>query len=321
MLKTRFTHSFGIDVPVVQQAMPGVSGPDLVAAVAEAGGLGLVPVNSKLSFDDSVAALQQTRLKTHRSFGVSLGRLSQTVNVDALCDVLERNNISIVEISARSPFSLLETLKSRGHRVINTCGSVRQAKDSQKAGADAVIIECFECAGHRTDRDVGAQVLVPAVVDALRIPIIAAGGFVDGRGLVSALALGADAIAMQTRFLITQESTAHDAVKGCLLQSYETDTLLVRTSSTQHLRALKTPVSEKSYRMERRLIYRENLETFINDATATSPFETGDLSQGLASVGQSIGRITDIPTVHDLIQRIVSEADCVAARLQTQSTS
>ncbi|MCP4675278.1 MAG: nitronate monooxygenase [Deltaproteobacteria bacterium] len=319
MFSTRITEMFGIDHPIIQGGMMWVSRAELVSAVSNAGCLGLL---TALTFDTPgglAEEIRKTREMTDKPFGVNMTLLPtlKPVNYDEYFDVIEREGIKIVETAGRSPGAYMEKFRAAGIRVIHKCTSVKHARSAQKLGCDAVSIDGFECAGHPGEQDIGSLVLVPAAADSLKIPVVASGGIADGRGLIAALALGADGINMGTRFLMTQEAPVHPAVKGWLLNVFETDTLLVLRSLKNSLRVLKTPVSTKVARMEKEGAGIEEIASLIGGQSGKQLLETGAFDEGIISVGQVIGLIKDVPSVRELVDRIISEAKEIATRLHS----
>jgi NAD(P)H-dependent flavin oxidoreductase YrpB (nitropropane dioxygenase family) len=270
--------------------------------------------------EDLALEIRRARDLTDKPFGVNVTLLPTKREIDygRYFEAILSEGIKIVETAGRSPDQYMDRLKPNGVKVIHKCTSVRHARNAQKLGCDAVSIDGFECAGHPGEQDVASMVLVPAAVDSLKIPVIASGGFADGRGLVAALALGAEAINMGTRFLATAESPAHPAIKGLLLQSYENDTFLVLRAFRNSERVLKTPVSQKVKRMEQSGATLEELMPLISGDEWMRLLDTGDFSRGLLSVGQVVGLVKDIPTVKDLIERIVEEAKSIARNLSSR---
>lgn len=209
----------------------------------------------------------------------------------------------------------MERLKAAGVKVIHKCTAVRFARTAQRIGCDAVSIDGFECAGHPGEEDVTSLVLIPLTVDAVEIPVIASGGFGDGRGLVAALAMGAEAVNMGTRFMATKEAPGHARVKELLVTSSERDTILVLRSFRNSMRALRNPTSEKVLELEKQGADIHQLEALISGRVGLKLLEAGDTDNGLLSVGQVLGLVHDIPTVKELIDRVVSEAERIVSKI------
>jgi NAD(P)H-dependent flavin oxidoreductase YrpB (nitropropane dioxygenase family) len=225
-----------------------------------------------------------------------------------------------VETAGRNPEQYMERLKAAGVKVIHKCTAVRFARTAQRIGCDAISIDGFECAGAPGEEDVTSLVLIPLTVDAVDIPVIASGGFGDGRGLVAALALGASGINMGTRFMATQECAIHPKVKEWLVKSSERDTMFVMRSLRNTERVLRNATAEKVVEMEKRNASLEELASLLSGKRGLELYETGALDRGLVACGQVVGLVHDIPTVKELIDRIVKEAEDVISRVGAHGT-
>jgi nitronate monooxygenase len=317
MFKTRITELFGIKYPIVQGGMMWVSRAELVSAVSNAGGLGIMTAFTFPTPEQLAAEIKRTRALTDKPFGVNITLLPtlRPVDIDGYFDAVIKSGIKIVETAGRSPEPYMERLKAAGVKVIHKCTAVRFARTAQRIGCDAVSIDGFECAGHPGEEDVTSLILIPLTADAIEIPLIASGGFGDGRGLVAALALGAEAINMGTRFMATKESPVHDKVKELFIKISERDTMLVNRSFRNTSRAWKNPTAEKVLEMENQGATIEQLAPLISGQTGRGMLETGDIDKGLLTVGQVVGLVRDIPTVKELIDRIIKEAEEVISHM------
>ena len=317
MFKTRITELFGIKYPIVQGGMMWVSRAELVSAVSNAGGLGIMTAFTFPTPEQLAAEIKRTRALTDKPFGVNITLLPtlRTVDIDGYFDAVIKSGIKIVETAGRSPEPYIERLKAAGVKVIHKCTAVRFARTAQRIGCDAVSIDGFECAGHPGEEDVTSLILIPLTADAIEIPLIASGGFGDGRGLVAALALGAEAINMGTRFMATKESPVHDKVKELFIKISERDTMLVNRSFRNTSRAWKNPTAEKVLEMENQGATIEQLAPLISGQAGRGMLETGDIDKGLLTVGQVVGLVRDIPTVKELIDRIIKEAEEVISHM------
>ena len=317
MFKTRITELFGIKYPIIQGGMMWVSRAELVAAVSNAGGLGIITAFTFPTLEELAAEIKRTLQLTDKPFGVNITLLPtlRPVDIDGYLDTVINSGVNIVETAGRSPEPYMERIKAAGVKVIHKCTAVRFARTAQRIGCDAVSIDGFECAGHPGEEDVTSLVLVPLAADAVDIPVIASGGFGDGRGLVAALALGAEAVNMGTRFMATQEAPGHTRVKELLITTSERDTLLVLRSFRNTMRALRNRTSEKVLELEKEGADIHRLESLISGRVGLNLIESGDIDNGLLSVGQVVGLVHDIPTVKELIDRIVKEAEEVASNI------
>jgi len=317
MFKTRITEVFGIKYPIIQGGMMWISRAELVAAISNAGGLGILSALTFPSPEELAAEIRKTKNLTNKPFAVNITLLPtlHPVNMDGYLDVIVKEGIKVVETAGSSPEAYMERLKVAGVKVIHKCTAVRFARTAQRLGCDAVSIDGFECAGHPGEEDITSLILVPLTIDALEIPVIASGGFGDGRGLVAALALGVEGVNMGTRFMATQESPIHARVKEWLVQASERDTVLLLRSLHNTMRILKNPIAKKVFEMEKQGATLEELAPFISGKGGQKLLETGELGKGLLTAGQVVGLIHDIPTVKQLIDGIVHEAEEVASHL------
>lgn len=316
MLQTRITQLFGIEHPILQGGLMWVARAELVAAVAEAGGLGFLTALTFPRADALRLEIQRCRRLTGRPFGVNLTFLP-TLNapdypayVDVICD----EGVPFVETAGRNPEAYLERLKAAGVLVIHKCTSVRHAVKAEALGCDAVSIDGFEAAGHPGEDDVGGLVLIPLTRDAVRVPVVASGGFADGRGLVAALALGADGVNMGTRFVATREAPVHRRVKQALVEASERDTRLILRTLRNTERVLANRAAAAVLEIEGRGNARiEDLIPYVAGRVGKGVLEEGDLDAGTLAAGQSVGLVRDIPTCRELVARVVAEAEAILA--------
>jgi len=311
MLKTRITEFFGIERPIVQGGLMWVATAELVSAVSNAGGMGFM---TALTFPDAGglrAEIRKCRAMTDRPFGVNLTFLPTLRPPDypAMIDVCIQEGIRFIETAGRNPEPYMPQIKSAGIRVVHKCTSVRHALKAEKIGCDAISIDGFEAAGHPGEDDVTTLILVPLVRDAVRVPIIASGGFADGRGLVAALALGADGMNMGTRFVATREAPVHENLKMAMVRRSETDTRLIMRSLRNTERVLNNRAAEKVLEIESRGSTRiQDLIPYVSGLVGKEMIADGDTEKGTMAAGQCIGLIRDIPTCRELLDRIMAEA-------------
>lgn len=317
MFKTRITERFNIEYPIIQGGMMWISRAELVSAVSNAGGLGIITAFTFSNPKDLAAEIEKTLDLTDKPFGVNITLMPtfRPVDIDSYIDTVINSGVRIVETAGRSPEPYMERFKSAGVKVIHKCTAVRFARTAQRIGCDAVSIDGFECAGHPGEEDVTSLVLIPLTVDAVEIPVIASGGFGDGRGLVAALALGAEAVNMGTRFMATQQAPAHPRVKELLTNTSERDTVLLLRSFRNTMRMLRNPTADKVLELEGQGADIHQLEKLISGKAGLGLLESGDIDNGLISVGQIAGLIHDIPTVKEVVNRIVKEAQEVASNI------
>lgn len=319
MLHTRFTELFGVTHPICQGGMQWVGRAELVAAVANAGALGILTGLTQPTPEALSREIQRCRAMTDRPFGVNLTNLP-AIHPPPLAEyrrAIIESGVKIVETAGYRPDEHLADFRAAGVKVIHKCTSVRHAVSAQKMGVDAVSIDGFECAGRPGEDDIPGLVLIPAAADQVRIPMLASGGFADARGLVAALALGADGINMGTRFLATVEAPIHAAVKQQLVASDERATDLVYRSYRNTARVARNAVSQQVLEMEKSGAKFEDIRALVAGVRGRKVYETGDLDAGIWSAGMAQGLIHDVPSVQELIERIVTEAERLIKRLQT----
>ena len=288
----------------------------LVAAVAETGALGLLTALTQPTPEDLAKEIARTRDMTDKPFGVNLTILP-TMKPPPYAEyrrAIIESGIDIVETAGHRPQEHVEDFKANGVRIIHKCTAVRHALSAERMGVDCISIDGFECAGHPGEDDIGGLVLIPACVDKVSIPVIASGGIADGRGLVAAMALGAEGVNMGTRFLATKECEIHDNVKRKILESSETDTNLIFRSLRNTARVGKNVASDEVVEILKQPEAKfEDVAHLVAGFKGRSVMETGDLDAGLYWASMAQGLIDDIPTVAELVSRIMDEARAVVA--------
>jgi len=316
--KTSVTDLLGIKHPIMQGGMMWIASPEFVAAVSNSGALGVM---TALTYEEPEAlaeAIDKTRELTDQPFAVNLTLMPtlKPKNYGAYVDAIIDSGIRIVETAGRSPEPYMERLKGAGVTVIHKCTSVRFARKAVKVGCDVISIDGFECAGHPGEEDVTSLILIPATADAVEVPIVASGGFGDGRGLVAAMALGAGAMNMGTRFVATKEAPVHDNVKQWLVDSTENDTALVMRSLRNTERVLKNAIADEVIEMEGKGAPFEELAPLLSGKRGHEVLTGGDRDHGLFTAGLVVGLIHSIPTIQELVDSIISEAkEIVSGRL------
>ena len=318
MFTTRFTELVGIEHPIVQGGMQWVGRAELAAAVSNAGALGIITALTQPTPEALAAEIGRCREMTDKPFGVNLTILP-TIKPPPYAEYRQaiiESGVKIVETAGSNPVDHLPDLKRAGVRVIHKCTSVRHALSAQNAGVDAVSIDGFECAGHPGEDDIPGLVLIPRAAEEITIPILASGGFADARGLVAALALGADGVNMGTRFMCTVESPIHEEVKAAIVAASERDTELMFRPLRNTARVASNSISRAVVETLDQGGTFEDVRALVAGVRGKQVYETGDLEAGVWSVGMVQGLIHDIPTVDALVQRIVTQArDLVQSRL------
>ena len=342
-LHTKFCDLVGVDVPIVQTGMGWVAGARLVSATANAGALGIL-ASATMDMDELRTAVAQVKQRTTRPFGVNLR--ADSADIDERIDFLIEQNIRVASFAQAPQQRLIERLHTAGVLVIPSIGARRHAEKVLEWGVDAVLVQGGEGGGHTGS--VPTSLLLPDVVDAVagRVPVIAAGGFFSGQGLVAALAYGADAVAMGTRFLLTSDSTVPDSVKQYYLTKNVQGTVVttevdgvphrvLRTELVDHLEsaggrvtalpraainALKfrkltgaklTDMLREGLAMRKsmELTYTQMLMAANTPMLLKASLVDGKIESGVMASGQVVGLINDLPTCAELIARIIDEAE------------
>jgi NAD(P)H-dependent flavin oxidoreductase YrpB (nitropropane dioxygenase family) len=311
VIRTRFTEVFGVQHPIVQGGMQWVGRAPLVAGVANAGALGMITALTQPTPEDLTEEIARCRELTDQPFGVNLTILP-AINPPPYAEYRQAiidSGVPVVETAGSNPAEHIEHFHAHGIKVIHKCTSVRHAVKAQSLGADAVSIDGFECAGHPGEDDVPGLVLIPAAADALTIPFLACGGFADARGLVAALALGAQGITMGTRFMATAESGIHQKVKERIVEAGERDTQLIFRQLRNTARVADNEISREVVARLNAGAKFEEVRELVAGVRGVKVYETGDVDHGIWSAGMVQGLIRDIPTCAELVSRIVGEAE------------
>ncbi|MBC7630962.1 nitronate monooxygenase, partial [Aeromicrobium sp.] len=313
-----FTEKFGIEHPIVCGGMTAVGTADLISAVANAGALGFLTALTQPSPEALVAEIARCREMTDRPFGVNLTILPtiKPVPYDEYRQVIVESGVPVVETAGSSPAPHLPSFHAAGVLVIHKAVSVRHALKAQELGVDAVSVDGFECAGHPGEDDIGGLVLIRAAARALRVPIIASGGIADGAGLVAALALGASAVNMGTRFMATTEAPIHDNVKRQIVAHTERDTVMVFREFRNSARVARNSVSEKIAETSRRIG-----ATFPDVADLASGVRgrervlgRGEMNGGMWWASQAQGLIDSVESCQVVVDSIVTEAQRIITK-------
>lgn len=314
-MRTRITEMLGIRYPIIQGGMQNVGYAELAAAVSNAGGLGLI---TALTFPDAPALadeIARCKALTDAPFGVNISVFPTMRPPDygAIVDAIADAGITIVETAGTPAVrEVWDMLFARSIRVIHKCTSVRHALSSEKYGVHAISIDGFECAGHPGEDDVPGLVLIPVAAEQLTIPIVASGGIADGRGLVAALALGADGVNMGTRFCATREAPIHDRIKQAYVDNSERDTDVLfrpfRNSARVGRNAISTEVLRRT--AEPDAVFADVAE-LVKGEKGKRLLQTGEIDSGIYWASMAQGLIHDVPTCVELIDRIMTEANAI----------
>lgn len=315
MLHTRLCDALSIRYPIIQGGLAYLALADLCAAVSEAGGLGQITAATIPDLDAFRAEIRQAKGRTANPFGINLAMGFRSL--EGHIDVALEEGVRIFSITGGNPEPYIKYIDARvsdAKKIILVAG-VRAAQKAESLGADAVIAVGFDGGGHLGRDDIGTMALVPRVVDAVKIPVVASGGIMDGRGLMAALALGAEGIEMGTRFVAVQECGAHEAYKNLLLQAKETDTVIIERSIGRPARTLKTGGADRILEAEAKGATLEQVLPLVSGKLNVKATVEGDLDEGFVYAGQGVGLIHDLPTVAKLFQRMLSEAEAIGGRL------
>jgi len=316
-MKTRLTELLGVQHPIVQGGMQWVGRAELASAVSNAGGLGILTALSQPTPDDLRREIDRCRSMTDKPFGVNLTILP-TVSPPPYAEyrrAIIDSGIRIVETAGHKPQEHVDDFKANGITILHKCTAVRHALAAERMGVDAVSIDGFECAGHPGEDDIPGLVLIPAAADKVRIPLIASGGFADGRGLVAALALGADGVNMGTRFCATAEAPIHEQVKRFIIEGDERSTNLIFRGFRNTARVAKNAVSDEVVEICKNPDATfEDIAHLVRGIRGKEVLETGNVTAGLIWAGQVQGLINDVPTCAELIGRIIDEAEIIIQR-------
>lgn len=320
-MKTRITELFGIEHPIIQGGMHYVGFAEMAAAVSNAGGLGIITGLTQRTPENLAKEIRRCREMTDKPFGVNLTFLPAVTPPDypGFVRTIISEGVKIVETAGNNPSQVMPFFKEAGIKVIHKCTSVRHSKKAEAIGCDAVSVDGFECGGHPGEDDVPNFILLPRAAEELKIPFVASGGMADGRSLVAAMALGADGMNMGTRFIATKEAPVHPNVKDALVKASELDTRLIMRPLRNTERVLNNAGVAKILEKEKQLGQGIKFEDIINEVAGVYPkvMVEGDMEAGAWSCGMVAGLIHDVPTVKELIDRIMREAEEIIARRLT----
>jgi nitronate monooxygenase len=320
-IKTRVTELFGIEHPIIQGGMHYVGFAEMAAAVSNAGGLGIITGLTQGTPANLAKEIARCREMTDKPFGVNLTFLPAVTPPDypGFVDAIIKGGIKIVETAGNNPQKWLPALKEAGVKVIHKCTSVRHSLKAEAIGCDAVSVDGFECGGHPGEDDVPNFILLPRAAEELKIPFVASGGMADGRSLMAALALGAEGMNMGTRFIATKEAPVHENVKKALVAASELDTRLIMRPLRNTERVLNNDAVERLIAKEKELGDKLSLADIAAEVAGVYPriMKNGEMDAGGWSCGMVAGLIHDVPTVKELIDRIMSEAEAILRKRMT----
>jgi nitronate monooxygenase len=312
-MKTKITEMFGIEHPIIQGGMHFVGFAELAAAVSNAGGLGLITGLTQRTPELLANEIRRCREMTNKPFGVNLTFLPTVSSPDypGYIRAIIDGGVKAVETAGNNPQKWMPMLHEAGIKVIHKCTSVRHALKAEAIGCDAVSVDGFECGGHPGEDDVPNFILLPRAAESLKIPFVASGGMADGRSLVAALALGADGMNMGTRFIATKEAPVHENVKQAIVAASELDTRLVMRPLRNTERVLRNSATDRLLAKEVALGANLKFDDIMEEVAGVYPriMQQGDMEAGVWSCGMVAGLIHDIPSVKELIDRIMLQAE------------
>jgi len=315
-LKTRVTEIFGIEYPIVQGGLAYLAYAELAAAVSNAGGLGQITAATLRTPESLREEIRKLRTLTDKPFGVNFAIARHDGNYQELLEVAIEEKVPAISITGGNPKPVFDRIKGETIRTLVLVSGVRQAQKAEELGADAIMAVGQEGGGHLGRDDIGTMVLIPRVVDSVSIPVLASGGIGDGRGLLAALALGAEGIEMGTRFIATQECIhANEAYKQAIIQSKETDTIIIKKSLGSPGRVLKTGYALDIIEREQKGATYEDLKEMISGMANCRYIYDGNESEGFGWAGQVIGLINSIPTVQELFDEMINQAEKGISRM------
>ena len=320
MIKTKITEMLGVKYPIVGGCMMWITTPEFVAAISNAGGLGILASAIYKSKEEFADAIDRVHELTDKPYAVNINLFPALAPVDNMeyVEVLVDKGVKIVETSGHSaPADLCGRFKDEGMTWIHKCVGVRYALKVQEMGADIVTVVGYENGGATGRLDIGTLVLVPRVVEAVDLPVIGGGGVSDGHGLLAVLALGAEGVIIGTRILATKEAPIHEKLKQALVQASELDTMLIMRSIHATHRVWTNAAAQKCAELEAQNADPMEIFDVVGGAKTKVMYDEGDLDAGVISCGQGVGLTHDIPSMQELFDRMMGEAEGVVNRFAT----
>jgi enoyl-[acyl-carrier protein] reductase II len=310
-MKSRIPATLGIDHPILQGGMIWVSDAGLAAAVCEAGGLGMIG-SGGMSLQGIEEEIRKTRELTDKPFGVNVPLLRP--DAGDVIEVIGRLGVPVLATSAGNPRTHSARAKELGLKVVHVVSNVRMAEKAQEAGVDVIVAEGYEAGGHNGFDEITTMVLVPQVVDAVDLPVVAAGGIGDARGMVAAFALGAEGVQLGTRFLASLESPAHPRYKDFIIKASDRDTV-VTGRAFGPVRVLKNKLAEMILQAERENWPQGKIQEMIGSGRSVKACLEGDLDEGSFMSGQVAGMIGEIKSVKEIVDELMEGYESITSRL------
>lgn len=314
---TRVTQLLGIKYPIIQGGLAHLAYSDLASAVSNAGGLGQVTAMSLESPEALKEEMRKVKRLTNQPFGVNFAIGQHNRKFEHFVEAALEEGMEVATITGGNPKAVFDLLEGTNVKKLVLVAAKRQAMKAEELGADAVMVVGQEGGGHLGRDDVGTMVLVPQVVDAVSIPVIASGGIGDARGLMAALSLGAEGVEMGTRFIATKECVhAHESYKRALVEGNETDTVIIKRSLGAPGRAIANSWTDKILELEKENVGYEGLKNYISGQTNMKYIHQGEADSGYAWAGQVLGMIKDVPSVETLLSSMISNAEDIRKKWQ-----
>jgi len=311
MFETRITKMLGIKYPIVGGTMASISNADFVAAISNAGGIGVLASIMYQTGEEFAAAIDRIRELSDKPFAVNLNFFPAQfpVSQEEYTEIMAEKGVKVVETSGHvaPPVELCRRFKEAGMIWIHKCAGLRYALKAQALGADIVTVVGYETGGATGRFDIGSLVLIPTVTKSVQIPVIGGGGVSDGHGFAAVLALGAEGVIMGTRLMATQECPIHKNLKKALIKATELNTMIVMRSVAPH-RVWANAAATQCAEMEAAGASLEEILKLVSGDNSRKVYYEGDLGRGIVPCGQGIGQVHDIPTVKDLFDRIIAQA-------------
>ncbi|MCP4760795.1 MAG: nitronate monooxygenase [archaeon] len=318
MIETKITNLLGIKYPIIVGTMMNISSPEFVAASSNAGGIGILASAMYKTPEELREAIKKTRSLTKKPFAVNVNLFPMLMPQNQMdyIKVIVDEGVKVIETSGhKAPKEYVPIFKDAGAIWMHKCAGVRYAKTGAALGADIIEVVGYENGGATGRLDIGTMVMIPSTVDAVNVPVVAGGGIVDGRGLIAALSLGAEAIVMGTRMMATKECWLHDNLKNVFINAKETDTILVMRSLNSTHRVWNNKAAQRVLELEAKKSKPTEIFSAAAGTKAKKMYRKGDLDVGIVSCGQGVGLIHDIPTVQELFDDIMIQAENIIKKL------
>jgi NADH:quinone reductase (non-electrogenic) len=316
MWRTRLTGLLGIEIPILGGAMQWLSLAPLVAAISNSGGLGVLSSATFPSKDDLRDEIRKTRALTDKPFGVNINLFPalRSYSVETVIDVCHEEGVRILETSGRSPEAYMKRIKDGSTIHIHKCARVRDGIKAETLGADVVTIVGFECGGHPSYEEVSTLILLPRLAGTVAIPVIAGGGFADGRGIMAALSLGAEGVVLGTRLIATEECPIHPDFKKAMVEADINSTTILLRSVKDHRRVFLNKAAQEVLEMESRGVALEEIYQKMAGQRSKEAYETGDILKGILPCGLATGLIKEVLPVRKVFEKILQEAEEIRHR-------